>query len=179
MAITISGSGITSANIADGTIVNADINSSAAIAASKLTGTGKVLQVVQGTQPSSASSTTTTFADTGLTATITPSSTSSKILVIVNQYYNMYASGNMGMDMKILRGSTEIDNLPRIQFGTNSGTYYQNNYGSQVMSKLDSPNTTSATTYKTQFCRVTYTGTPYACDALSTSTTITLMEIAG
>ena len=38
MAITISGSGITSANIADGTIVNADINSSAAIAASKLTG---------------------------------------------------------------------------------------------------------------------------------------------
>ena len=39
MAITISGSGITSANIADGTIVNADINSSAAIAASKLTGT--------------------------------------------------------------------------------------------------------------------------------------------
>ena len=38
MAITISGSGITSANIADGTIVNADINSSAAIAASKLSG---------------------------------------------------------------------------------------------------------------------------------------------
>jgi hypothetical protein len=38
MAITISGSGITSANIADGTIVNADIKSDAAIAASKLTG---------------------------------------------------------------------------------------------------------------------------------------------
>ena len=38
MAITISGSGITSANIADGTIVNADINSSAAIDGSKLTG---------------------------------------------------------------------------------------------------------------------------------------------
>ncbi len=45
MAITISGSGITSANIADGTIVNADINSSAAIDGSKLTGAGKVLQV--------------------------------------------------------------------------------------------------------------------------------------
>jgi len=40
MAITISGSGITSANIADGTIVNADINSSAAIDGSKLTGVG-------------------------------------------------------------------------------------------------------------------------------------------
>ena len=40
MAITISGSGITSANIADGTIVNADINSSAAIDGTKLTGIG-------------------------------------------------------------------------------------------------------------------------------------------
>ena len=139
---------------------------------------GKVLQVVQATQSSSASSTTTAFADTGLTATITPSSTSSKILVIVNQYYNMYASGNMGMDLRILRDSTDIENLPRIQFGTNSGTYYQNNYGSQGMNKLDSPATTSATVYKTQFARVTYTGTAYACDALSTST-ITLMEIAG
>jgi len=49
MAITISGSGITSANIADGTIVNADVNASAAIDGSKISGSfGKVLQVVYG-----------------------------------------------------------------------------------------------------------------------------------
>ena len=51
MAITISGSGITSANIADGTIVNADINSSAAIDGSKLTGVGTVTKST--TAPSS------------------------------------------------------------------------------------------------------------------------------
>ena len=51
MAITISGSGITSANIADGTIVNADINSSAAIDGSKLTGVGTVTK--SATAPSS------------------------------------------------------------------------------------------------------------------------------
>ncbi len=59
MAITISGNGITSSeiasntitsgNIADGTITNADINASAAIAGSKLSGAGKVLQVVSKT----------------------------------------------------------------------------------------------------------------------------------
>jgi hypothetical protein len=147
-----------------------------AIDGASLTGVGKVLQVVQVVASSGAASTTTAFADTGLTATITPSSASSKILVIVNQYYNMYASGNMGMDLRILRDTTDIENLPRIQFGTNSGTYWQNNYGSQVMNKLDSPATTSATTYKTQFARVTYTGTAYACDVL-TGSTITLMEI--
>jgi len=66
MAITINGSGITSSEIADGTITNADINASAGIAGSKLTdiktvngdsligsgdltvGGGKVLQVVSG-----------------------------------------------------------------------------------------------------------------------------------
>ncbi len=46
MAITISGSGIISANIADGTIVNADINSSAAIDGSKLTGVSQTTSVV-------------------------------------------------------------------------------------------------------------------------------------
>ena len=60
MAITISGSGITSANIADGTIVNADINSSAAIDGSKLTGAGKVLQVVSDTNDNAITTTSNT-----------------------------------------------------------------------------------------------------------------------
>ena len=78
-------SGSTGVNkIQDNTIVNADINSSAAIAGSKLVmPTGSVLQVVQQvhhtfTQINNSSS----YVDTGLTQAITPSSSSNKILVV-------------------------------------------------------------------------------------------------
>jgi hypothetical protein len=84
MAITISGSGITSANIADGTIVNGDIHSGAAIAGTKVEGSfGKVLQVVQDNK----TDTWTTTAGPawssigGLQVDITPASSSSKMLV--------------------------------------------------------------------------------------------------
>jgi len=91
MAITISGSGITSANIADGTIVDADINSSAAIAASKLTGTGKVLQVVY-VNPSSASQVTHAGAMSELTTTlrltITPKVSDSYLYCIFDGFFN-------------------------------------------------------------------------------------------
>ena len=72
--------------IQDGTVVDADI---ASLAASKLTGDlpagmgGKVLQVVHSTYSTETNSSTETFTDSGLSVSITPSSTSSKILVFV------------------------------------------------------------------------------------------------
>ena len=84
MAITISGSGITSANIADGTITNADINSSAAIDGSKLTGAGKVLQVVNAANNVTRRITTNVYLEVfGDSASITPTVTGSRIFASI------------------------------------------------------------------------------------------------
>ena len=79
MATTITGSGVN--NIVDGTITNADINASAAIAGSKLSGAGKVLQVVSASTSGDISTTSSGFQATGLVVSITPLNTSSKLFV--------------------------------------------------------------------------------------------------
>ena len=112
---------------------------------------GKVLQVVMGSTSTTVSSSTSTFVDTGLTATITPSLNTSKILVLVNQN-GIYKNPNDAascMKIILLRGATEIVNL-------GSEINYENSAkrlvtGSASTSYLDSPATTSATIYKTQF----------------------------
>jgi len=175
MAITISGSGITSANIADGTIVNADINSSAAIDGSKLTGAGKVLQVVQGTDTTTVYNATTTYEDTGLTATITPSSTSSKILVITTSpsVYKSSTTASSSVSLRILRAATAIQYSALISY--NNASHQQ--MSAVSMSVLDSPATTSATTYKTQFACSDTNGAHS--NLQGNLATIILMEIAG
>ena len=74
---------IQSLGITDGTIVNADINASAAIASTKLSGSfGKVLQIQNMTTTTATSTTSTSFVVTALTLSITPSSASNKILIL-------------------------------------------------------------------------------------------------
>ena len=109
---------------------------------------GAVLQVVQGTYATETTSTTSTFADTGLSASITPSSTSSKILVLVSQPYALTSgsANNCTMYMRLYRGGTLIQDN-RNRFDGYTGAYQ----GVWNTSYLDSPATTSATTYKTQF----------------------------
>ncbi len=154
MAITISGSGITSANIADGTIVNADINSSAAIAGTKVDGSfGKVLQVVSVTKTDIFSTTANgvEVAITGLAATITPTSTTSKVLVEINV---SHCSTGVTHKLRVKRGATLIGvgaaagsrQQAGICMSLNSDT--NQTYASSY-SYLDSPSTTSATTYST------------------------------
>ena len=149
MAITISGNGITSANIADGTITNADINASAAIDGSKISGDfGKVLQVLYDKQTGSQTIATTTYTDTNLSITITPSSTSSKILVMANVMAAL--NGGEGFGVNIVRGSTNI-----LTTNQNYAVYAGSISGDKIrewlpISFLDSPSTTSATTYKIQ-----------------------------
>jgi hypothetical protein len=94
MAITINGSGITSSEIADGTITNADINASAAIVGSKLSGAGKVLQVVNVLTTTQASQTLST-SDTQvglLTKSITPLGANSKFLISVRWFGEVNAA---------------------------------------------------------------------------------------
>jgi hypothetical protein len=110
-------------------------------------GGGKVLQVVEGRYATEVSNSTTTYEDTGLTATITPSAASSKILVIVKQSSSKAAgSAGTALYVQLLRDATEID--LSVSFYTNSSLTF---YGQTSLLKLDSPSTTSAITYKTKF----------------------------
>jgi len=116
-----------------------------------LRGAFRVLQVVSANFSTPTTNTTTTYADTGLTATITPSATSSKILVLVNQSGILKGGVNAATccDLKLVRGATDISTFGLAIGYTNSVS--TNVVGNSPCMYLDSPATTSATTYKTQF----------------------------
>ena len=181
----VAGSGTLTLPVATDTLVGkatTDTLTNKSIAATQLTGTiaasvlpaGSVLQVVQGSYAVTTSTATTALVDTGLTATITPRSTSSKILVIFCQSECANSLVNSGFVISLLRGATVIG-TPAIVAG-----YGAANINMTIAATfLDSPSTTSAVTYKTQFARsVINTGTIVVNSDSSTST-ITLMEIQG
>jgi hypothetical protein len=119
-----------------------------------LRGAFRILQVVYATSTTETSTTSTTYATTSLAGTITPSATSSKILIFTNSQL----SGNsaaMQTGLRIFDGSTAIL--------TNNRAIIQNAAGDlhllQAMIYLDSPNTTSAKTYTLQFARTSGSGT--------------------
>jgi len=118
---------------------------------------GKVLQVVQATYSTATTIASETYTDTGLSVSITPSSASSKILLLVSQITYMARSNNeCGAGIRLMRGATSIlDNFGNrgnmfFLFDT-SATETQTEAQNQIsLVYLDSPSTTSATTYKTQ-----------------------------
>jgi hypothetical protein len=137
------------------------------------TGVGKVLQVVQVEYATQVSTTSSTLSDTGLSATITPTSASSKVLVIVSQA--MLAASGSG-DVTINRAGTDV-----VTFGYGTGLGGSNTAFNQSFQYLDSPSTTSATTYKTRFNRRSGAATVYAQYGDGNGqqrSIITLMEIA-
>ena len=110
--------------------------------------TGKVLQVVQGISTTSVSSTSSTYVTTGLSASITPSSTSSKILVLTN-FASQIATSSNTIRLTLKRGATDIDTsgdgFAKLRVTAN------NLFGNTPMNVLDSPATTSSTTYEAFF----------------------------
>ena len=151
------------------------------------TGFGKVLQVVSTTKTDTFTTSSTSLTDlTGMSASITPSSTSNKILVLSSL---TYGSNNYNAHGILLRGATEI---AKATAGTNPTTFAMSGNNSQSfaiychsISHLDSPSTTSATTYKVQV-KVQSGGTFYLnqsdrdnSDDLRGVSTLTLLEIAG
>ena len=144
-----------------------------------MSGMGKVLQVVNATFSTNVTSSSSTFADTGLTASITPSSASNKILVFVN-INGIYKGGsNTGISLKLVRGVTNIHNIESIGAYTNDSGFVA--VGSASTTYLDSPSTTSSTTYKITFNSFNNTGTVNInANSVSggTVSTMTLMEIA-
>ena len=142
-------------------------------APNKLISTGHVLQVVQGEFSGTRSTTSTSMVSTALNASITPTSSSSKILVLVagsaaNNTLNQVAI------LTIYRGATNLAGTS-FTFHANpvSGL---NNWQSVNMVYLDTPSTTSSTTYTVYF--KSSSGTAYLGTGANTNT-ITLMEIAG
>ena len=113
---------------------------------------GNIIQVVQTTKTDTFTTTSTSFTDiTGMSVSITPSSTSNKILISVDINYG---GGNFNFYCNLLRGST-ILNAP--SSGNNPCTVSLcgiTNTTYQILNSsiffLDSPSTTSSTTYKLQ-----------------------------
>ena len=163
-----------------------------AIAANNV-GAGNVLQVVQGTLTTPTTSTSTSYVDSGLTASITPSSTSSKILILISACLGKNDGGS-GSFFTITKGDgTNLINPTSpgsrtVGFGRIEG-FISSQYTVLPVnfSLLHEPSSTSSQTYKLQY-RVTTGGVVsinrmttdgFSADYFSGISTITLMEIAG
>jgi hypothetical protein len=137
-----------------------------------LYGSGQtVIQVVNASYSTSTSTTSTSFVTSGLTATITPQSTNSKILVIVSCCAYASATGG-GVPLQLVRGATGIYTATNFNIYSSAGAMV----GTIPLTVLDSPATTSATTYTLNFAAnaagsvtVQYAANP---------SSITLLEIA-
>jgi len=184
MPITLNGdgtvTGVSVGGLPDG-IVDTDMLANGAVTAAKR-GAGAILQVVSANKTTVQSTSSTSYVDvTDMTATITPSSSSNKVLIMMTMTiqktsYTFFA--------RLLRDSTEIGSSS----STNNGiSIFHSNDSNQNEGRsviyLDSPNTTSATTYKLQM-RSDGSSTIYFNAHSATTTTdfitpssITLMEV--
>jgi hypothetical protein len=122
-----------------------------------LRGAFRILQVVESTPTTTLfTSTSLTFIDCGLSLTITPQSTSNKILCVYMA--NGFTSASItGLGLRVLRGASTV-------VGTDNDNCYSTNGGISnniTLYHFDAPATTSATTYKVQMNRNQGTGIAY------------------
>ena len=201
MAITINGggtiTGVSVGGLPDG-IVDTDMIAAGAVTGAKR-GEGAILQIKQTVKTdtgSFSSAGTNTFQDIpGMSVSITPSSTSSKILVMFTA--NCSQSTSATLHIRLQRGSTSIfqgdaegNKFGSTQIDRTANTPYTLQLNSLTGAFLDSPSTTSATTYKlTGTLGSTYNGTFYinrpsddsnnADYTGRTASSIIVMEVAG
>tara|TARA_R100001594_G_scaffold59140_1_gene93088 strand:- start:257 stop:832 length:576 start_codon:yes stop_codon:yes gene_type:complete len=191
MALTLNGSNNTIAGLAVGGlpdgIVDTDMLAAGAVTAPKR-GTGAILQVVFADTNTEVNHNSTNWEDIGLSAAITPTATSSKILCLAQVQARLFI-GHSNTDnafaLQLLRGSTAIQTTAgsyqvgynHIQvFNTTSETSYM-----VPVNHLDSPSTTSATTYKIQGKNRDSEGVNavHFQDDGKYYSTLTLLEVAG
>ena len=137
----------TSAITAQSGIPAGDITSGVLVAA-RLPSTSIVQTVVGTYAGGEIGNSTGTFADTGLTATITPTSSTSKILILISQALLKNSNTSVAVNYKLLRGATDLGNLGSGMLQTASSSEWN---GMQSFYYQDTPATGSAVTYKTQF----------------------------
>tara|TARA_R100000458_G_scaffold5382_1_gene4353 strand:+ start:194 stop:739 length:546 start_codon:yes stop_codon:yes gene_type:complete len=180
MAITLNGSGTATG-----------LTAAPNLASSGLT-TGKIIQIVSGTSTTSQSTTSNDWADTNLSASITPASSSNKIYILVQHPFRITRSGEYDTHagIQLLRGSTVIQETRERSGGgkselimgvqvSASSAYYAGHHSIQF---LDSPSTTSSTTYKTQYAvdhgSTLYLNQPDSDSSKTPMSVMTLMEVA-
>jgi hypothetical protein len=123
-----------------------------------LRGAFRVLQVIEGRSTTGVTNTTTSYVDSGITATITPQATTNKVLVFATTPLYMATSNNNAMT-RVLRSATEIATNQQ-----NDSTSDNAHQTSSIVI-LDTPATTSAITYKIQFKNGAGSKTTIVCDA--------------
>jgi len=151
---------VTSAKIIDGTIALADLSATGTKDATTFlrgdntfaeAGGGKVLQAVTGTSSTASQGSETSFTDTGLNVTITPSSASSKILIMAHTTGLIDSSGNFAyftIERQISGGSNT--NIGDSSLGLTHLRGDAVQITSVMVHALDTPSTTSAITYEFQ-----------------------------
>jgi hypothetical protein len=135
-----------------------------------LRGAFRILQVTRGTSTTQVSTGSTTFADVGLSVSITPRATSSNIFVLAT--LNWYETFTQKLVFNICRGTTQITET--VGHGGDA-----NNLGSTTtFSAFDSPATTSATTYKVQFKQTVAAGAGYMIASATIINSIYAFEVS-
>ena len=137
---------------------------------------GHVIQIVTNTLSTSTATTSSTYVDTGLAATITPTSSSSKIFVLAA--CNLWQNTSNGVSaITLYRGGSRISDSATYGWAYGYGAN-SNHVMHHTPTYLDSPNTTSATEYKVYYS-ITSLGGTLTISVNSTPSMLTLMEIAG
>jgi hypothetical protein len=181
-ATKLGASAVTTAKINAGAITTAKIAAALDLSATTLTmPAGALLQVVHATNGTDItfSQTHSTYATT-ISGTITPSATSSKILIMTLNALDACSGGHYpALHGKILRGSTEIDGMELVFYQGNTNNH---RVGEVSWNYIDSPNTASAVTYNIQWANSggsSVSGTYSGVANQYGNSQIFLLEIAG
>jgi hypothetical protein len=187
MALTLNGSnntigGLAVGGLPDGVVQIADLGAT--------TGKdGPILQIIHAVFSTQTSIASTSFTDTGLTATITPSSASNKILVIVSsnlQFSRSTSSASGGMKViRLVSGGSDVSIYEAQPSNPTLGNQ-MNGHSSGIFSRMnacvnieDSPNTTSSIAYRVQAAAETTSNNgQVTAQEENTPSHMTLMEIA-
>ena len=165
-----------------------DVNGTLDVTGATVTGlsAGKVLQIVQTVDTTNRSTTSGTLTGSGCQVAITPASTSNKVLLIASGVTGCDESNRKIQYISLLRGATDLTPA-----GTNAilnyiltGQTSNNEFMADIftMHYLDSPSTTSATTYEISIAVETgtiYLGRRGWATTLDAPTVFTAMEIEG
>jgi len=180
--ITVLGTALNVGTVSDGTITTAKLANGAVTSDKLASGVGgKVLQVVQSSLNSRFSTTSTSFVNSGLGASITPSSTSSKILILANLAGSYFAGNTTTMGANIYRNGSNLNPNSTVGRAFAHMNLDHTGFGGLLITMpimyLDSPNSVSSISYDVYIA--SGSGNPAAICQDNEYSTITLMEIAG